>query len=450
MIAGAAFVRNKRKTRGETSIWKGRDMARKLSGIGAIVVLSVLSALLLRGCGDPAIQPPAAGAKAELDLSELIVCEIHDPNAPAGTFLENRIDRKMVRAFFDRTGRRVEGPDLGYVLCTFHEGLAAAYHDDKKHLHGYVDSAGRVVIPFQYYYSFEFSDGRAVAAVNDSNDFEKRRAGLIDRHGRWIVPPKYKDVRSGSDGRWAFRIHTNDANEERWGFLDADGRVVIEPKYKLVGDYSEGLCLASDGNDAMFLDKQGRTAFRLPKDARHAEGFSCGLALVYGGSGVWGNIKEGGMLFDDPNAADPWAGFLAHDGTMAIKPAYTAAGSFTEGLAPVSMTKDAQFTSTELETNAEPFYARGGWWGFIDTTGKLVIEMKFDVVSQFSESLARVRQNGKWGFIDKKGEFVIPPRYEWVRSFKNGIAEAVLDGMIILIDRQGKTIVNTGVEYVLF
>jgi hypothetical protein len=156
------------------------------------------------------------------------------------------------------------------------------------------------------------------------------------------------------------------------------------------------------------------------------------------------------MLFDDPNAADPWAGFLAHDGTMAIKPAYTAAGSFTEGLAPVSMTKDAQFTSTELETNAEPFYARGGWWGFIDTTGKLVIEMKFDVVSQFSESLARVRQNGKWGFIDKKGEFVIPPRYEWVRSFKNGIAEAVLDGMIILIDRQGKTIVNTGVEYVLF
>jgi hypothetical protein len=135
---------------------------------------------------------------------------------------------------------------------------------------------------------------------------------------------------------------------------------------------------------------------------------------------------------------------------MAIKPVYTAAGNFAEGLAPVSMTKDAQFTSTELETNAEPIYARGGWWGFIDTTGKLVIEIKFNAVSQFSEGLARVRQNGKWGFIDKKGEFVIPARYDWVRSFKNGIAEAVLDGMIILIDRQGKTIVNTGVEYVLF
>lgn len=102
-------------------------MARKLSGIGAIVVLSVLSALLLRGCG-PSIQTPAGGGKAELDLSKLIVCSIGDPNAPAGTFLENRVDHKMVRAFFDRTGRRIKGLTLDYVLTDFHEGLAAAGH----------------------------------------------------------------------------------------------------------------------------------------------------------------------------------------------------------------------------------------------------------------------------------------------------------------------------------
>jgi len=421
-------------------------MARKLSGIGVIVALSVLSGLLLRGCG-PSIQTPAGGGKAELDLSKLIVCSIGDPNAPVGTLLENKVVPKTVWAFFDRTGRRIEGLTLDYVLTDFHEGLAAAYRDDEKHLHGYVDRTGRVVIPFQFCYSFGFSQGRAVAGVKDSNDFEKRRVGLIDRQGRWVVPAKYKDMRTGSDGRWAFRIHTKDANQQRWGFVDADGKVVVEPKFKLVGDYSEGLCLAVDGNDAMFLDTQGRIAFRLPKDARHAEGFSCGRALVYGGNGVGGNLKWE-LSLDDANSVDPWAGFLACDGSMVIKPVYTAAGSFAEGLAPVSMSKGAQFTSTEAEMNAKPYY--GGKWGFIDTTGKLVIKMKFDVVSQFSEGLARVRQNGKWGFIDKTGEFVIPPRYEWVQSFKNGIAMAVLDGIIILIDRQGKTIVNTGERYAVF
>jgi len=423
-------------------------MAKRLTGIGAVVVLSILSGLLLRGCG-PSIQAPAGGGMADLDLSKLVVWTTFDSNVVVP--LRDGYGRaKLVSTFYDRTGRRIEGMTIDYVLTDFHEGLAAAWHDDGKHLHGYVDSAGRVVIPFQYYYSFEFSDGRAVAAVNDSNDFQKRRAGLIDRHGRWVVPPKYKDVRSGSDGRWAFRIHTNDANEERWGFLDADGREVIEPKYKLVGDYTDGLCLASDGNDSMFMDKQGRTAFRLPKDACHAEGFSCGLALVCGGKGEGGNLKGRDFSLDDANLAEPWRVFVDHGGKAVIRTTYTAAGSFTEGLAPVSMSKGAWFTSTELETNAEPVYAHGGEWGFIDTSGKLVIEMKFNAVSQFSEGLARARHNGKWGFIDKTGEFVIPPRYEWVMSFKNGVAEAVLDGMIILIDRQGKTIVNTGERYVLF
>jgi len=38
--------------------------------------------------------------------------------------------------------------------------------------------------------------------------------------------------------------------------------------------------------------------------------------------------------------------------------------------------------------------------GYIDTTGKLVIQPQYDTVSDFSESLAAVKIGDKWGYID--------------------------------------------------
>jgi len=46
-------------------------------------------------------------------------------------------------------------------------------------------------------------------------------------------------------------------------------------------------------------------------------------------------------------------------------------------------------------------------WGYIDKTGKIVIEPQFDYAYKFSEQLARVRigdeKTGKYGYIDTIG-----------------------------------------------
>jgi hypothetical protein len=47
-----------------------------------------------------------------------------------------------------------------------------------------------------------------------------------------------------------------------------------------------------------------------------------------------------------------------------------------------------------------------GKWGFIDTAGKEVIPLKYDVAGWFCEGLAMVILNGKYGFIDKTGKYV--------------------------------------------
>ena len=48
-------------------------------------------------------------------------------------------------------------------------------------------------------------------------------------------------------------------------------------------------------------------------------------------------------------------------------------------------------------------------WGFIDVTGRLVIEPRFDSAWQFGDGVAKVKVNGKRGYIDKTGKYIWKP-----------------------------------------
>jgi len=53
---------------------------------------------------------------------------------------------------------------------------------------------------------------------------------------------------------------------------------------------------------------------------------------------------------------------------------------------------------------------QNGKWGFIDKTGKIVIEPKFDNIARdFSEGLALFNLGSKYGYIDKTGKYVWEP-----------------------------------------
>jgi hypothetical protein len=62
-------------------------------------------------------------------------------------------------------------------------------------------------------------------------------------------------------------------------------------------------------------------------------------------------------------------------------------------------------------------------FGFIDTTGKMVIKAQYEDLHSFKEGLASFQQNKKWGFIDKKGKIVIKPQFDQAYYFENGLAE---------------------------
>jgi hypothetical protein len=79
------------------------------------------------------------------------------------------------------------------------------------------------------------------------------------------------------------------------------------------------------------------------------------------------------------------------DAQWVIEPQYCRVGAFSDGLAPVSLSQE----STAL-------------WGYINTSGQMVIEGKYDFADVFSGGCARVTWGGYWGFglIDTKGKLI--------------------------------------------
>ena len=52
-------------------------------------------------------------------------------------------------------------------------------------------------------------------------------------------------------------------------------------------------------------------------------------------------------------------------------------------------------------------FEKDGKWGFVNTSGKTVIEPTYENAKSFSKGLAAVSKDGKWGFINTSNELVI-------------------------------------------
>ena len=53
-------------------------------------------------------------------------------------------------------------------------------------------------------------------------------------------------------------------------------------------------------------------------------------------------------------------------------------------------------------------------WGFVDSDNRIVVEPKYEWVSDFREGRAEVQTAEGMGLIDKHGEYIILPRYKIV------------------------------------
>ncbi|MDZ8078663.1 MAG: WG repeat-containing protein [Nostoc sp. DcaGUA01] len=167
--------------------------------------------------------------------------------------------------------------------------------------------------------------------------------------------------------------------------------------------------------------------------------FNNGLATVRinGKSGYidrQGNIQipanfDGGLDFSKPeNLALAWKhgdnrGYINNQGKYRIEGRYARnmAGQFSEGKAYACLVSTC---------------------GYIDTSGKEVIDRKFPGAGRFSEGLAPVKTDGKWGYINKTGTPSISQSFDEAYQFRESLAPVKKDNEWMYIDRDGKPVIQ--------
>jgi len=169
-------------------------------------------------------------------------------------------------------------------------------------------------------------------------------------------------------------------------------------------------------------------------------------------NGKWGYINRTGQMI----ITAQFDGVVLMDSHVAGVETELASQSAGAGDVRLSI-GDKEYTISRRFHFARPFSSGlavvkiGGKFGFINATGKLVIEPKFDLVSPFSEGLAVVQFGEKIAFIDSTGKTAIQPQLAFgeAMSFSEGMAAISLDKPDMLgvgrwgyIDRTGKVVIQ--------
>jgi hypothetical protein len=240
----------------------------------------------------------------------------------------------------------------------------------------------------------------------------------------------------------------------KWGFLNEQGEKVIDfvweygssgtpafsggacAVYKPTGRYSGQWCVIDkSGKEVAFPEKSTVSAFR---DGYAVVRASNGQIhkryyINHKGEHVFPHLDEETYAYDDLRAPRPFKeglaayysyterryGFMDTTGKIVVEPRFVQAGDFSEGLAVVLVPG----------TGTTPYR-----YGYIDASGKMAIEAKFsEPVLPFHDGYAAVQKtNGTVVFIDKEGN-VASPEYKDARRFCNGYAFVNKDNLTMQV-----------------
>lgn len=230
------------------------------------------------------------------------------------------------------------------------------------------------------------------------------KCALYNKFGKELMKPKEIFFKPKLQGNLFITSMSSNPNTLAgyYCLVDTTGVELIPLKYRYLWDLSDGLIrFATESGKIGFLNQKGKIVIQETKD--NINFFSDGLAMV--------ENKE--------------TYYIDNKGKTILKPLLKDVERywhFFEGLA------NFKTKSTQL-------------MGFIDKAGKVVVQPKFQYVSDFNNGLAAAKLNNKYGFIDKKGNFIVANEYDDAKDFENGLSVVNKGNQYGAIDAKGAVVV---------
>ncbi len=360
----------------------------------------------------------------------------------------------------------------------FREGLMPVKFDNKW---GFINKDGVEVIPCKYDDTNDFNEGLAAVniggEIDDNEEFAGGKWGFIDKTGKIVVDLKYDKVENFSEGLAAVSINKNkDDLSGQWGYVDKTGKEIIPLHYKYAHNFSEGVAFVSTEGDygSILIDKKetiildGRDTQPL---AYYGTYFEEGLAPI---STFWGvtydfiNIKGEKVLagnYAPPYRSGIFPRIYFSEGLILVR-----ADDDYNKLAAIDTKGNEIFkinACSGYSLEDEPSFFSGGLapvlniypddatnednikWGYIDKTGKFVIEAQYDKVGHFDNehNLTWAVKDGKVGYIDKTGKEILFGKYNDTWTFSEKIAKVEKDNRYGFINEKGEEIIPLVFDY---
>lgn len=331
-------------------------------------------------------------------------------------------------------------------------------YDKETEHHAFVNHYGEVVELGDLDVSEFITDSLLIVSYDYDDGYNRESMyGIIDIHGKIIKPIEYDHIGSFQykpSVKYIVLSKYNGLSREYgpWSIVDINFSPIVPERIanKITNNYWKG----------------------------HAN------VRIYSGEDIARCYRNGllGPMRIEPNDCNV---FLNRNGEIAFHTNYINVSVFREGLAFVERqyTVDGGIDRPCVDPHNEFFYAHE-WeskYGYIDTTGHLVLECKYDDATNFrhgvsevsinrekryinkkgrvididavvghSEGLTLVRKNDLYGYIDEQGDIIIPIKYICATLFINGIARVIEDygDQMGCIDKKGKMIIAPQFDFI--
>jgi len=243
-----------------------------------------------------------------------------------------------------------------------------------------------------------------------------------------------------------------------WGLARSDGSVIIPCQFDKISTFSMGMAVAKNGNEIFAVDRNGNRILKLHANATDFGSFSDNRVTL-SMDGAWhratSEFEFGAATFEEigmhnggnaaakqngkwgvVNLSSEWIVPAEYDEIIMdeLGRSYSQSAVFVKNGNNVTLLVDGEQVGDVYE-DARPFgdeyYAavkKNGLWGFIDTTGNVVINYQYEDALSFGQHLAAVKVGEFWVYINVRGKVVIEDEFLEAKSFSGGSAPVLTDG----------------------
>jgi hypothetical protein len=242
-----------------------------------------------------------------------------------------------------------------------------------------------------------------------------------------------------------------------WGIAEADGFLMIPCEYEEISTFSVDSAVVREGNTVFAIDSKNNRVALLREAAtkignlsenriavKTENGWVRASAQLQTGSAVFEEIGTYSGGYAAAKTSGKW-GVIDTGLKWLVEPTFDqiilddlgrcyGQGALFVGLDDRVYLSISGKISDKYYEDARAFNDEGcaavkqnGKWGFIDSTGEVVIDFVFQEAQSFSGHLAAVRLGELWGYINPNGDIVIEPQFLVARAFSEGRAPVLTE-----------------------